>query len=88
MNWTKLVLKAVGDVFASVEPILGTSNASSIVGVNPKGDKTYKIDKLAESVYLDKLPRDITIVSEESEKKPGGDAIVFLDPLCGSGLRR
>ncbi len=88
MNWTKLAVKSVKDVFSAVDSVLGTGNEGEIIGTNPKGDKSYKIDKVAEAAYLSNLPDDVTIVSEESEKKPGTEFIVFLDPVCGSILAK
>jgi myo-inositol-1(or 4)-monophosphatase len=84
----KIVLKSVKDVFSAVDAVLGTEDAGRIIGTNPKGDKTYQIDKVAEKVYLDNMPENVTIISEESKPKLGNDLIVFLDPVCGSILAK
>jgi len=88
MNWRKIVLKSVKDVFDAVSPILGTEEASEALEINPKGERTYRIDKVAENAYLDNLPEDAAVISEESEPKLGGNAVVFLDPICASVLAR
>ncbi|MCX6818488.1 MAG: hypothetical protein NT129_00630 [Candidatus Aenigmarchaeota archaeon] len=85
---TKLAIKSVKDAFDAVNAVLGTEDAGKTLGINPKGDKTYQIDKVAEKVYLDNLPENVTVVSEESEPKLGSDVIVFLDPVCGSILAK
>lgn len=88
MNWTTLVVKSVKDVFDAVDSILKTSTAGKFIGMNPKGDKIYKIDKVAEKAYLDNLPEDVTVISEESEPRSGEDIIVVLDPICASVLAK
>jgi myo-inositol-1(or 4)-monophosphatase len=88
MNWTKIVLKSVKDVFDAVNPILGTEEANEALGINQKGERTYGIDKVAENAYLNNLPEGVAVISEESEPKSGGNAVVFLDPICASVLAR
>lgn len=84
INWTNLALKSVENAFDAISEVIGTEKAGRIVGRNPKGDRTYHIDKVAEAAYLNNFPDGVAIISEESEPQPKGSAVIFLDPVCGS----
>ena len=83
-NWTKLAVSSIKNVFDAIDPALGTEKAGKIIGINPKGDKTYQIDKIAEKAYFTNLPEDVTIVSEESGDMSGLDTFDYSF-LFGAG---
>lgn len=89
MDWPKTCIKAVKNMFAATEEILDTREAMKAVGRNPKGDITYKIDRVAEKAILDALPEDVFVVSEESGTMGNdSDFVVFVDPVCGSDMAK
>ena len=89
MDWTKTCIKAVKNMFAATEEVLGTEEAMEPLGKNPKGDITYKIDKVAEKAILGALPEDVSVVSEESGNvEKDSDFVVFVDPVCGSDMAK
>lgn len=88
MDWSRTCIKAVKNMFAAAEEVLGTKESTKPLGKNPKGDITYRIDKVAEKAILDILPQDVFVVSEESTRKCDSDFVVFVDPVCGSDMAK
>lgn len=83
MNWKNIVIESVENFFKEMEKNLGKRGMDRIVGKNPKGDETSRIDEIAQKAYEAVLP-EVTVISEESLSKRDSDCIVILDPLCGS----
>jgi len=78
----------------SVSQIYGTDKANEIIGTGAGGDKTKKIDKLAEDIVINEISRNYNnfcIISEEAGLKFFGEAndesctqFFFVDPIDGS----
>jgi len=78
----------------SVSQIYGTDKANEIIGTGAGGDKTKKIDKLAEDIVINEISRNYNnfcIISEETGVKFFGEAndesctqFFFVDPIDGS----
>jgi len=78
----------------SAGEIYGTDEASEIIGNGAGGDKTKKIDKVAEDIVISEISKsydDFCIISEEAGIKFFGKAsdndcaqFFFVDPIDGS----
>ncbi len=78
----------------SVGKIYGTDEASEIIGNGAGGDKTKKIDKIAENIVISEISKsydDFCLISEELGIKFFGKAtednctqFFFVDPIDGS----
>lgn len=95
MDWINF-LKETGDKVSSrVAEIYSTAESSEIVGKGAGGDKTKKIDKVAEDLIISSIEKieksgeSIYLISEEIGekiigKKGEGMNFIFADPIDGS----
>jgi myo-inositol-1(or 4)-monophosphatase len=81
-------LKSIGEHLLQEIPAL-QNRQKTVIGIGAAGDKTYKIDKVAEDIILAHLresSQPLTVVSEEIgvKKFNGGGKKVLIDPVDGS----
>jgi myo-inositol-1(or 4)-monophosphatase len=82
------ILRAIGSRLLKEIPLLKGA-AKALVGIGASGDKTYRIDKVAEDLVMSGLVGSgerLTIISEELGIKDlmGGGKKVLIDPVDGS----
>lgn len=82
------ILGAIGRRLLKEIPLLKESS-KTFVGIGASGDKTYRIDKVAEDLIvsgLDESGEPLTIISEELGIRDlkGGGRKVLIDPVDGS----
>ena len=82
------ILRTIGKRLLKEIPLLKESSKTAI-GIGASGDKTYRIDKVAEDLILsglDESGESLTIISEEAGIKEikGGGKKVLIDPIDGS----
>ena len=81
-------LRTIGQKLFKEIPLV-KKDRRSILGTGASGDKTYRVDKVAEDIIiscLEKSGEGLTIISEEIGTKDvrGGGKKVIIDPIDGS----
>jgi myo-inositol-1(or 4)-monophosphatase len=82
------ILRSIGKRLLKEIPLLKGAS-KTLVGIGASGDKTYKVDKVAEDLVLAGLQESgerLTVISEEAGIKDlrGGGKKVLVDPIDGS----
>lgn len=83
-------LKTIGEhIHQEVHTAFCEEAAADVVAVGAAGDRTHRIDVIAEEIViasLEKTGEPLTIISEEAGIVPinGGGPIVLVDPIDGS----
>ncbi len=82
------ILRTIGGRLRSEIPS-GRRNFGDVVGIGASGDKTYRVDAIAEDIILAAVEQSgepLTVISEETGTREirGGGAIVLIDPVDGS----
>jgi len=88
MNDRTLCWKLSEEIRAAVDSSKRSGDAHQVIGKDPLGGNTYKLDKCAEDAVISHLKKNeirCTLVSEEIGRlELGNDFTIILDPVDGS----
>jgi myo-inositol-1(or 4)-monophosphatase len=89
--WLPIFRAIAAEIRATIPPLAGTPRGREEIGLGAGGDRTIRLDQLAEEIvvrHLEQAYRSglrFRLISEElGERDFGGETLVLADPLDGS----
>jgi myo-inositol-1(or 4)-monophosphatase len=89
--WLPIFRAIAAEIRATIPPLAGTLKGREEIGLGAGGDRTIRLDQLAEEIvvrHLEQAYRSglrFRLISEElGERDFGGETLVLADPLDGS----